>query len=153
MRNRIFVTGLVSAGLLLSAGTVAVADGGSGFTAVPIGTGQVSKYFEAYATKGSDVVMAQNTITPGGFSGWHSHPGVAVLVMLSGELTIYGERTTGGECRIHTYTAGQVFIERPAFEQNAVNTGTVNAVVAVTFFNVPHGASPRIDRTPPSNCP
>jgi hypothetical protein len=29
----------------------------------------------------------------------------------------------------------------------------VPAVLAVTFFNVPHGGSNRIERTDPGNCP
>jgi len=90
---------------------------------------------------------------PGGFSGWHAHPDTAVLVIDSGELTVFSEPVGGGECSVHKFTAGQVFLEQPNDEENVVNTGTVDTVLAVTFFNVPHGKDARIPQTDPSDCP
>ncbi len=52
-----------------------------------------------------------------------------------------------------TYTAGQVFLERPNDEENVVNTGGVPTQAGVTFFNVPHGESAFIDRHDPGDCP
>jgi quercetin dioxygenase-like cupin family protein len=120
---------------------------------VLIGRGQSDQSFKIHQQKGNDVVTAQNTVAPGGFSGWHSHPGTTVVVVQSGGVTLFSEAVKGGKCSVHTYTAGQVFIEQPKDEQNAVNNGTVPAVVAVTFFNVPHGGGNRIERTDPGNCP
>jgi quercetin dioxygenase-like cupin family protein len=151
--KRAALVGLVTTGLMVSAVVVASADAGSGFTSVLIGRGQSDDSFKIHQRAGNDVVTAQNTVAPGGFSGWHSHPGTVVVVVQSGELTLFSERVRGGECTVHTYTAGQVFLEQPRDEQNAVNNGTVPAVVAVTFFNVPHGGSNRIERTDPGNCP
>jgi hypothetical protein len=76
-----------------------------------------------------------------------------VLVIQSGQLTLYSEPVGGGECSVHTYTAGQVFLEQPGDEENAVNTGAVPTVLGVTFFNVPHGGSARIERTNPGDWP
>jgi len=147
------LVGLVTTALV--AGTVAVASAspGSGFTSVLIGRGQSDHSFGIQQRKANDVVTTQNTINPGGFSGWHSHPGTVVLVIQSGQLTLYSEPVGGGECSVHTYTAGQVFLEQPEDLQNAVNTGNVPTVLAVTFFNVPHGGSTRIERTDPGDCP
>jgi len=138
---------------MASAVAVASADAGSGFTSVLIARGQSDQPFKIHQQKGNDVVTTQNTIDPGGFSGWHSHPGTAVLVIQSGQLTLYSEPVGGGKCSVHTFTAGQVFLEQPGDQQNAVNTGTVPTVLAVTFFNVPHGGSARIERTNPGDCP
>jgi quercetin dioxygenase-like cupin family protein len=151
--KRAALIGLVTTGLVASAVAVASADAGSGFTSVLIGRGQSDHSFGIQQRKGNDVVTAQNTVTPGGFSGWHSHPGIVVLVIQSGQLTLYSEPVGGGACSVHTYTAGQVFLEHPEDQQNAVNTGDVPAVLAVTFFNVPHGGSNRIERTDPGDCP
>jgi quercetin dioxygenase-like cupin family protein len=151
--KRAALVGLVTTGLVASAVAVASADAGSGFTSVLIGRGQSDQSFKIHQQKGNDVVTAQNTLDPGGFSGWHSHPGTVVLVVQSGEVTLFSERVKGGKCSVHTYTAGQVFLEQPENEQNAVNNGDVPAVLAVTFFNVPHGGSNRIERTNPGNCP
>jgi len=151
--KRAALVGLVTSGLVASAVAVASADAGSGFTSVLIGRGQSDHSFGIQQRKGSDVVTTQNTFAPGGFSGWHSHPGIVVVVVQSGEVTIYSEPVGGGECSIHTYTAGQVFLEHSEDEQNVVNTGAESAVTATTFFNVPHGGSNRIDQANPGDCP
>jgi quercetin dioxygenase-like cupin family protein len=151
--KRAALVGLVATALVASAVAVASADGGSGFTTVLIGRGQSDHSFGIQQRKDNDVVTTQNTVAPGGFSGWHSHPGIVVLIVQSGEITLYSEPVGGGGCSVHTYTAGQVFLEHPENEQNAVNTGADPAVLAVTYFNVPHGGSNRIERTNPGDCP
>jgi quercetin dioxygenase-like cupin family protein len=122
-------------------------------TSVVLAQGQVAHEFEARATEGTDIVVAQNTFAPGGQSGWHSHPGATVVVVQSGAITIYRERIAGGECESQTYQAGESFVERAAYEHNGVNEGAIDAVVAVTFFRVPHGGSARIDQPDPGDCP
>lgn len=109
--------------------------------------------FAVVQRRGNDVVTAQNNIDPGGSTGWHSHPGLAVIVLQAGQVTLYSEPVGGGRCRARTYSAGQVFLERPNDEENAVNTGGVPEQAGVTFFNVPHGAAARIDRPDPGDCP
>lgn len=151
--RRVALIGLVSVGLGVSAVAVASADAGSGGSSLVIGSGQSQHSFEINQKAGNDVVTVQNTFAAGGFSGWHSHPGITVVVVQSGQITIYREDVGGGKCRVHTYSAGQSFVERPGDQQNGVNNGTVPAVVAVTFFNVPHAGSTRIERTNPNNCP
>ena len=153
LRTRATVIGLVTLGLGVTAVGVANADPGSGGTSVVIGSGQAEDSFQIRQRAGNDVVMVQNTFAPGGFSGWHSHPGLVLIIVQSGQITIFRERVTGGRCRVHTYQTGEVFLEHPGDEQNGVNRGTVPAVVAVTFFNVPHATSTRIERTAPTNCP
>jgi quercetin dioxygenase-like cupin family protein len=91
-------------------------------------------------------------VEPAGFSGWHSHPGTTVVAVQSGQITLFSEPIAGGKCRVHTYTAGQLFLEHPRNEYNAVNTGAEPEVSAVTFFNVPHGGPSRIDQADPGNC-
>jgi hypothetical protein len=60
--------------------------------------------------------------------------------------------THGGKCSVYSYTAGQVFSNNPN-RADAVNNGGVPAVLAVTYLNVPHGGSNRIERTNLGNCP
>jgi quercetin dioxygenase-like cupin family protein len=150
--KRAALVGLVTIALGMGA-VAASASVGSWFTSLVIGAGQAGDSFNVHQKKGNDVVTTQNTIAPSGFSGWHSHPGVAMIVVQAGELTLYRERVGGDNCTSQTYSAGQVFLELPGDQENAVNSGAVSAVLAVTFFNVPHGGSARIDRTDPGNCP
>ena len=100
---------------------------------------------------GTDVAMAEITVAPGGSSGWHSHPGGAIIVVKQGSLTVYG--STGSKCETTTYGAGQAFIERPGELDNVLNNGTVPYVLFVTFPRVPPGASPRTDELNPGTCP
>src|SRR6266550_915458 len=60
--------------------------------------------------KGKDMVVAMNTFEVGGSSGWHSHPGGAIVVVQQGEFTLY--KAVGATCDVHVYTAGQAFFER-----------------------------------------
>src|SRR5262245_21734728 len=153
------LVGLMTTALMASAAAVASATPGFGETRMLIARGQSVLSFGIPQQEGNDIATSMNTFIPGGFSGWHSHPGTAVLVIKSGQLTVYSEpvgvagQGGGGKCSVHTYTAGQAFIERPENEENAVNTGTVDTVFAITFFNVPHPGETRIDRPAPGDCP
>jgi hypothetical protein len=108
---------------------------------------------------GDDVVMVEITVQPGGSSGWHSHPGGAIIVVKKGEpglppptLTVY--RAIGSQCQISMYTGGQAFIERPGEVDDVLNTGSVPYVLLVTFPRVPEGDIPRTDISPdPGTCP
>ncbi len=102
--------------------------------------------------KGTDMVVALNTFEVGGSSGWHSHPGGAIVTIQQGELTLY--RSVGQHCDATRYTAGQSFIERPTDVQNGVNTGSIQTIAYVLFPGVPVGGSPKIDvATDPGTCP
>ena len=100
---------------------------------------------------GTDVAMATITVQPGGSSGWHSHPGGAIIVVKEGTLTVY--ESVGNHCVIETYSAGQAFIEKPGEVDQVVNHGTVPYVLYVTFPDVPPGGSPRTDVANPGTCP
>jgi quercetin dioxygenase-like cupin family protein len=100
---------------------------------------------------GTDVVIAQITVEPGGSSGWHSHPGGAIIVVKQGTPTLY--RALGSQCRSITYGAGDAFIERPGEVDDVVNEGTAPYVLYVTFPRVPPGGSARIDEPDPGTCP
>ena len=99
---------------------------------------------------GSDVAVAQITVGPGGSSGWHSHPGGAIVVVQHGSLTVY--KSIGSQCQSTTYTAGQAFVERPGEVDQVINTGTIPSVLFVTFPRVPLGTSSRIDEPDPGTC-
>jgi len=100
---------------------------------------------------GTDVVMAQITVDPGGSSGWHSHPGGAIIVVKQGTPTVY--RAIGSQCQSTTYGAGDAFIERPGEVDDVLNAGTAPYVLYVTFPRVPPGGSARIDEPDPGTCP
>src|ERR671933_1706760 len=106
---------LLSVGLAGVVTAVTVAPGGatppSGLTNTPLARGTDVSDGTIPLQDGTDVAMAQITVVPGGSSGWHSHPGGAIIVVKQGALTVY--RALGSQCQTTTYSAGKAFIERP----------------------------------------
>ena len=101
--------------------------------------------------QGTDVVVVQITVLPGGSSGWHSHPGGAIIVIKQGDLAVH--RSVGSQCETTNYTANQTFIERPGEVDDVVNIGSAPYVLLVTFPGVPQGGATRIDVPDPGTCP
>jgi hypothetical protein len=97
-----------------------------------------------------DIVNQRVTYAPGGFSGWHSHPGVVLVVITAGSVTRYAS-----DCTKTTYTVGQAFLELGRDQIIYVrNEGSTPAEVLATFI-VPAGtanADLRIDQPAPANC-
>ncbi len=146
------VASVALAGVVLA---VTLSPGGatepSGLTNVPLALGTNRSNGTLPLQAGTDVAVAQITVNPGGSSGWHSHPGGAIVVVKQGSLTVY--RSVGGMCETTIYSAGQSFFERPDEVNQAINTGTIPYVLFVTFARVPHGESPRTDQPNPGTCP
>jgi quercetin dioxygenase-like cupin family protein len=138
-------------GAAVYGGTVLATPPTGGFTNVPLARGTDLSDGTIPLQVGTDVAMAQITVDPGGSSGWHSHPGGAIIVVKAGTLTVY--RSVGSQCQTTTYSAGQAFIERPGEVDDVLNTGTVPYVLFVTFPRVPQGGSARIDQPDPGTCP
>ncbi len=101
----------------------------------------------------SDLYITQNTIQPGGQSGWHTHPGPSLVTVTEGTVTVHEDNCTSA-----TYSVGQTFTDLGCGDvHNVVNeTGAEAKTVAVQI--VPHGAARRIDQpnpgcTQPAPCP
>ena len=99
-----------------------------------------------------ETVIQQIIIGPGGSTGWHTHPGPAVVLIKSGELTVYS--SDDPTCTGRTYSAGQAFIEHgQGLVQLAGNLSpSQNVEVWVTYFDVPPGGPFRLDAANPGNC-
>ena len=98
-------------------------------------------------TKGaSDFYMQDLAIAPGGYSGWHTHPGIFVGTVITGSIDYYD-----GNCNIKTITAGQVWTE--ASELHAIaNHGTVDFRGQFVYL-IKHGEPRRIDAVAPACAP
>jgi quercetin dioxygenase-like cupin family protein len=123
----------------------------AGFVSEIQGRGTYTSHGSLPLGQGQDIVVAKNTVEVGGSSGWHSHPGGAIVVVQQGEITTY--RSVGSQCVITRYTQGQSFIERPGEPLDAVNTGSTQTIIYATFPGVPVGGSARIDLPNPGTCP
>jgi quercetin dioxygenase-like cupin family protein len=164
---RLAVTTMALAGLFVAMNTVpGAATPSVGFTSEPLGRGTYVSHGSLALRQGLDIVTSRITLTHGGSSGWHSHPGGSIIIVQQGELTVYAlgrgdeeqgqsqpDQEDGLRCVITKYTHGQSFIERIGDVVDAVNTGSTDTVVVVTFPGVPVGGSSRIDMPDPGTCP
>jgi quercetin dioxygenase-like cupin family protein len=95
----------------------------------------------------SDVYVVDNKFSPGGSTGWHSHPGPSLILVLSGTITNH----TADNCAGTSYTAGQGFIDPAGTIHEVTNDGAAPAEdMAVQLL--PHGALRRVDQPAPAGC-
>ena len=141
------------AGLIVAVSAApAAATGASHFVTTPLARGTDMSDGTLPIKEGLQIVVVTSTVEPGGSSGWHSHPGGAIVVVKAGQITFY--RWVGNHCDSTKYIAGQAFIERPGDVGNALNTGSTTTIVYATFPGVPVGGSTKIDVSPaPGTCP
>lgn len=93
-----------------------------------------------------DVATFGVTYDPGGYSGWHTHPGVLFVVVQSGSVV----REVDCESP-RTYAAGEAFVESDEQPTGQVSNPSPNvpAVLQVTQI-VPKGSVRRVEAEPPS---
>lgn len=159
MKTRFWLVLLTAVvGVALYGGTVLATPGmGVSSTLFAVGTFEeleaktLSSDWQArISTKGStDVHMLENRIVPGGTFGWHSHPGPSIVVVKSGELTLY--RADDPSCTPQRFGVGSGFVDDGGDVHVVRNEGAVDAIVYVTSL-VPEGAGRRIDKPSPGNC-
>ena len=89
--------GLIRAATVLGAAVVlatvfampGLATAPDGFTSAVVARGTDQSEGTLVFREGTDVVVARNVFVVGGSSGWHSHPGGAIVTIVQGEVTIY----------------------------------------------------------------
>ena len=89
---------------------------------------------------------------PGGYSGWHTHPGPVFFTVQTGTLTVYeGNDPT---CTPHIFTAGTGAVEAATNDHiHMVRNETASPAQAVVTYLVPVGTSAlRTDLPNPGNC-
>jgi len=103
-------------------------------------------------TKGeSDVNVVRLTFQPGGYSGWHSHPGPGLVMVMSGTLTEY--HGDDPSCTPLVHPAGTTFVDPGNHVHLVKNESTTDQAVMVAVGLIPAGAMRRIDAPNPGNCP
>jgi quercetin dioxygenase-like cupin family protein len=77
----------------------------------------------------ADFALAKVVIEPGGTTGWHHHPGIALVSVNSGAVTEYDKN-----CNKSVFKAGEGFVESNGEVHVVRNRGKANAVLYVTFI-------------------
>lgn len=149
------ILGIAAAGTLA---TAASASAGFGVTPENLVTADYAEWGHfnhdrvKFQTKDPTVVRVQKlTFAAGAYSGWHHHPGVIVVAVASGSVTL-----SHADCSSKTYGPGlpngAVFVEGSNGAQEA--RSAAGAVVYVTYV-VPSATPPvfRIEDNPPLCAP
>jgi quercetin dioxygenase-like cupin family protein len=144
---------LATVGLLLVMATIALASPPSGQHTTPAVTGTLQPIdiepngIEFETEQPVEVTTFTLTLDPGGFTGWHTHPGVLIATVQSGAVI----RQVG--CDSQTYSVGQAFVEHGDQPTGQVKnaSATQPAVFSVTQI-APPGTPRRTEDSPPS-CP
>jgi hypothetical protein len=152
--------------------SVAWATMGSGLSATPLARGAGGEFrikaetfrFKLKAKDSTDVALVNAKLGTGGYTGWHGHAGPSLVVVKTGQITMYaptsgrgddddGDRRRGAGCEVSVHSAGTTFVH-PEGAHNFVNTAAGETEFYIVYF-VPAGASPAaIDVTPaPAGCP
>ena len=129
----------------------------SGVTGVVLARGANQTSDTLTAAAGRDVVTQMITFAPGATTGWHTHPGEVVVVVVSGTLSLW--RTPGtaehATCTKRDVTAGQSWVapgDGTEFDL-ARNETTSPVVVQVTYVDVPVGSTSLIQHQTTNPCP
>ena len=104
----------------------------------------------------SDVYVVDNKLaaataaTPGGTTGWHSHPGPSLIEVVAGSVTNY--EGDDPNCTPHVYPAGTGFVDAGGTDVHMLrNEGSAPAeTIAVQLL--PAGADRKIDAPDPGHC-
>ena len=143
--------------------SVAWATMGSGLSPTPLARGAGGEFrikdegFRLRAKESTDVALVNLKLGPNGYTGWHGHVTHSLVVVKTGQITMYAPGK--GVCEVSVHNAGTTFVH-PEGAHNFVNTardtsGTaIESEIYIVYF-VPAGASPAaIDVTPaPAGCP
>jgi quercetin dioxygenase-like cupin family protein len=99
-----------------------------------------------------DTAYQQLTIPPGGYTGWHTHPGPTFVAVAQGEGTLYHGMSG---CPSFKYAVGAGFMQPPTEVHNMRNEGST-PLVLWAFYALPPGtanAAIRVDQPQPAECP
>jgi hypothetical protein len=98
----------------------------------------------------SDIYVQSNVWAPGGSTGWHSHPGLSVIIVTAGTVTNYEGHDPA--CKPQVYKTGMTFVDPGGAHIHILrNEGAVEAKTMAIQF-IPANAERRIDVADPGNC-
>ena len=152
--SRVLMLLVVGFSAFVLGGGVVSAGPPSGFTPTILSTGTISRLVEVErngitfkSQPNATVITQQGDFVAGGTSGWHTHPGLTVVTVVSGSVT-----NTNGCKAPATYVAGQSFVEPPDTPLVVQNASATDSARVITMLIVPAGKAARTNVDAPT-CP
>lgn len=163
-RRLVYIAAIVAVGAFICAAPLVVeATPPSGVSFSPVGRATLPEFrviridkspqwrVGLLAAQPLDVATQVVTFQPGGYSGWHTHPGPVFFTVRTGTLTVY--EGDDPSCTPHTFSAGTGTVEAgTATHIHIVRNETDTVAEAVVTYLVPIGAPLRTDLPDPGNC-
>ena len=99
----------------------------------------------------TDAYVVDNKFAPGAATGWHSHRGPSLILVVAGTVTNYmGHDPT---CTPQVYVAGDGFVDPGGTHVHLLRNETSAPAETIAVQLLPNGADRRIDAPAPGNCP
>jgi mannose-6-phosphate isomerase-like protein (cupin superfamily) len=103
------------------------------------------------AAAACDLAFQQLTISPGGYTGWHTHPGPTFVAVAQGDGTLYQD---AAGCPSSKYGPNSGFFQPSSEIHNFRNEGST-ALTVYAFYMLPSGTANtaiRTDQAQPTGC-
>jgi quercetin dioxygenase-like cupin family protein len=104
----------------------------------------------AVTPDGADVFVQHVRLDANAATGWHTHPGPAIVTVVRGSLTY--EDSAAGACRRVVYVAGEGFVDRGFGHVHRAIAGADAVDFYVTYILPPGSATHVIAASAPSEC-
>ena len=99
----------------------------------------------------SDIYVVDNKFAPAGTTGWHSHPGPSLILVVAGTVTNY--EGDDPNCTPHAYSAGDGFLDPGGGHVHVLRNETGAPAETIAVQLLPRAAERRIDVPDPGGCP
>jgi hypothetical protein len=149
----IAATGIAAA---FASGASVRATPASAFTATTVAVGRFDEIDPSWLSfpqmKGSsDLYVQSNVWSPGGTTGWHTHPGQSLVIVTAGAVTAYDGHDPS--CTPRVYRAGMGFVDPGGDHVHVLRNETPVEARTIAVQRVPATAVRRIDADPSPACP
>lgn len=98
----------------------------------------------------SDVYVVDNTFAPGATTGWHSHPGPSLILVVAGTVTNHTD--DDASCAGHAYSAGSGFVDTGGKDVHMLRNESSAPAETIAVQLLPKDAVRKIDAPDPGNC-
>lgn len=160
MRSKLVIFAFATSAALLTAGLAAATHVGevdpatvpTGFLVAhsSIADVPVSALSRAVKPDGTDMFVQHVRLGPGVATGWHTHPGPALVSVARGTLTY--ENAQANRCVQTTYSGGQGFVDRGFGHVHRAVAGSDGVDFYVTYLLPPGSENHVIGADPPTEC-
>jgi hypothetical protein len=111
----------------------------------------VSALARAVQPDGTDVHVQHVRLGANAPTGWHTHPGPALVTVVKGSL-VYEDAATANRCRRLVYSAGEGFVDRGFGHVHRAIAGPDGVDFYVVYLLPPGTASHVVPTSAPAEC-